>query len=327
VTASGLGKLNTRNGQLLDNPADVIADIMTQCGYDEQLIRQQTQALRVEFGRLNVGVAGVIYTSQTIRQTLIEICQSIGVIWLPDIFEQYPSLPKPSLHHIDSYNCNSITCETQASDYATTVQCEYFKQWSADIYGGVMSAGITVTGIETVQKVSLPWLNNKSYCRVLCNLYATRAAQDKVRVKMTVTNTAIKAGDWVSIDSRQMPFDGVHNMFVLATEPVGAALSIVGEIMLGAMPVVRQKSETLSALVGVSELKISVRFSGTQTIFIITDADNKPVFNALVTIDNDSSVKRTNIAGEVIYSSLEKGTHTMTIQPADALASEYTISY
>lgn len=329
VTVSGTGKLNPRNGQLLDNPADVVTDIMTKCGYDTNLVRQQTQALRVEFGRLNVGVAGVIFDGkQTIRQTLIEICQSVGVIWLPDIFEQYPSPAKPSLHRLDSYNCSGITCEAQASDYATTVECEYFKQWSANIFGGVMSfAAAGKRPREVVQKVSLPWLNNQPYCRYLCSLYARRAAQDKVRVKLIANNLDIKAGDWVSIDSRQMPFDGVHNMFVLATEPSGASLSIVGEILLGNTPAIVQTGETLSALIGVSDLSISVRFDGGQTVFIITDSDKKPVFNALITIDDDSTVKRTNIAGEVVYSALDRGVHVLTIQPANALASTYSISY
>jgi len=70
-----------------------------------------------------------------------------------------------------------------------------------------------------------------------------------------------------------------------------------------------------------------VRFDGGQTVFIITDSDKKPVFNALITIDDDSTVKRTNIAGEVIYSSLARGVHVLTIQPANALASTYSISY
>lgn len=79
VTAAGFGKIHATSGARIDNPADIIADILVQ-------IAGRTSPdlawLGYEAAQLGIACAGTLDDADTSIQTAIsEICASIGALW------------------------------------------------------------------------------------------------------------------------------------------------------------------------------------------------------------------------------------------------------
>lgn len=79
VSASGRGRV--RNGRMIRNPGDVIADLMTYAGVSVPTL----DAFSIETQILGIDLAGEIATEMTVQRAIRSVCESVGAMFSPRI--------------------------------------------------------------------------------------------------------------------------------------------------------------------------------------------------------------------------------------------------
>ena len=79
ITAEGFGKINASTGARIDNPADIITDILTQIADRDA---PNTAWLGYEAAKLGITCAGTLDDADaSIQSAVTAICESIGALW------------------------------------------------------------------------------------------------------------------------------------------------------------------------------------------------------------------------------------------------------
>jgi hypothetical protein len=299
LSATGIGRLDTRTGNLIQNPAEIMEYILRLAGRSEIFPR-----LRAEASAAGLALAGSIDSAQTIRAWLNEIAYSAGAIWTAQDARLYPTTTvKPPVVDLDKLSALGIAVTSILDDTADVLRVSY--DWNAadgkpqhyvelsanpQRYGGV------------VAEVVLKWLRTPANAEAVGRRILQRMAGVRYNVTHATNRTDLRPCAWTRLNAHpQWPIDGADPVaMVLAVDvtPQAKTVQVQSEV-IASVPVitVTAHSDALPAEVGggveVAEL------NGIAT-FTLVDDNARPIQDARVSLDG-APAKKTDALGRAAF--------------------------
>lgn len=318
--ASGEGKLNATTGALIENPADIMADLLLIAGRTDPWFGQ----LRAEASAASITLAGSFDTVEPIRTALDRVIDSCGGIWCPGMSRLYPAPFEGFRIDLDQFNAHDLVVSASITDTADIARVAFdyddaegknqsFIQLEASPqrYGGkvvdvalplVRSAGTA----EAIGRRVLGW-----YAGLRCDVNLNTDAGEFVR-----------PGTWALLSSHpQWPFDD-DPMLMITTALRSRTLNtarVTAEALLSTPTITLTKHSLGSDSIGTGGVEVEVR-NGFAT-FTLLDNDDKPLVGAYVSLDG-AAPKKTDGQGQVVFTTTA-GAHELAVEAAGFLP--YTI--
>lgn len=316
VSATGTGKRNRATGALLQNPAEIMEDVLALCGRGETF-----PELRAEAAAAGLVLAGSLTQSQSIRAQLDEIACSAGAIWTPSSSRLYPAAQvsgrvidlEPaeagglSVSAVIADTCDVLRLAYDVSDASGRPQRYMELTASPQRFGGV------------VAEIELPWLRTAANAEALGTRMLKRMAGERYRVEFRAERIDIRPGQWVRlVGLQEWPIPGPDPVLMVLSVDVELGTrssAVAGEVVL-ATPDVAVTSHSVG-LPDTSDGGVDVSFRNGIATFTVRDQDGKPVAGARVTLDGGDP-KRTDEQGRVSFSA-RQGPHELLIEATGML--------
>lgn len=297
VEVAGKGKMKS-NGQLIENPADIIKDLAALCGKDLpfQLFKEACDAK-------NLRIAGSVSEARTLRAYITEIVESCGAVWAGgSIF--FPLDPLTLISRVREPL--ALSHELSALDVCGKLSVYY--NWNeADQWNG---SHIQVEAVgsryDTLGVYYAKWLRQPKDAERLARELLGKRAGDFVKVSALVPN-AVKAGECLDIDSAN--FEGGFRVLTAVQEP--GATEVTGELILSTfenIKVVRQTQEI--PLTRTERVDVAILENG-QVEIAVFDQQNRSLAGIFITLDG-ATTKQTSALGIATFE-LSSGDHTVVL--------------
>jgi hypothetical protein len=325
VSACGTGKRNPRTGALIDNPADIIEDVLRIAGRDDRWWDQ----LRAEAAAEGLRLAGSLDSALTIGAVIDAICASCGAIWAPGMARLYPTanvagyiaqLDKQKVSNIEVTANLDNTCDILRVYYdpdAAAEKSQHFIELSANPlrYGGIS------------QQLSMPWLRTPGNAESVGRRMLQWFAGERYDVSYDCGDKRIRCGVWNTLTSHpEWPIPGADPtvMVLGATVTPGSNTVQCSGSALLSVPIVTVTGHTL-ALPATRDAAVEVEIKDGILTFIVTDRDSKPVPGVLVGLDGGQP-QTTDAQGIARFPQPKKGEHKLAIQAPGKLAETLTLT-
>jgi hypothetical protein len=304
--ARGRGKRNPKTGQLLQNPAEIMEDVLRICGRTETFGQ-----LRAEAAAAGIVLAGSVDTVKSIRATLDDIAFSGGAVWTPFSGRLYPTnVILGPVTPVTKMSAGDLKVSSDLQDTADILRLSYDVEEasgkpqhyieltaSPKLYGGI------------VQEVTLPWLRTPPNAETIGRRRLNRLAGDRRAVSYNSNLTKLRPGDWTKLTAHPAwPAPGADpSVMVLAIDvtPDTNAVQITGEAVLSS-PVIEVTSHSVAVPPDLGA-GIEVDYKNGVAHLRVLDEEDKPIKNASIAVDNGPP-KLTDETGRVAFV-LPKGEH------------------
>lgn len=313
VSATGRGKLDPVSGALIENPADIMADLLRLAGKSDAF-----PAMRAQAAAEGLRLAGSIDAATSIRAALDEVARSAGAMWIPGASVLYPSTdvggPIIDLERTDVVGLDTPTATLD--DTADELRIAYDR---ADVTGRAqhsmaLSASPKLYG-GVAADVFLPWLRIPANAETVGRRLLQRMAGRRYAVPLTVRRTNIRPCQRVRIVNHpawhiDSDADPVAMILDARIEPGAGSSALTGEVLLST-PTVTVTAHSVG-LTDTSEGGADVEFRNGVATFTIRDEDGKPLMRARVTLDGGDP-KLTDERGQVSFATVA-GPHELLIE-------------
>ena len=311
VTACGLGKTHAVTGALIENPADIAADILALAGRSDAWFGQ----LRSEASIEGIALAGSINAFDKVQAWIDQVVDSAGGMWCYGMAQLYP-LPIAAdtfVLPLAKYAVHDLKVSAAATDTADRLRLSYDYD---DAEGRAQSylelaARPARYGALTVD-VTLPWLRGAAAAEKVGRRILGRKAGERFDVSFkTDTNRLIRPGRWVLLqDHPSWPFAASPYVKVLTATIDGGATAVTGEALLST-PTIDVVAHSLG-VASIGQGGVEVAFNNGVATFTVLDADDKPLSGAQVSLDG-AVPNKTNEQGKVAFITT-RGAHTLAIE-------------
>lgn len=318
VWAEGDGLVGS-TGALVENPADVLTDVLALAGSDPDL-----SEFRVQCSRADIALSGRIAdTSRTLRSIVDEICQSAGAVWerqSPGFARLYPGTPDadepPALI---AEALDTIEASTALADVYTAVRVQYAYDYGEEVFRGV----VEVQAPEPVRRygrrvleLSAPWLASGRLAQAL----AERHCRHRARPVWQYEIQGADAWDVPLLRFAEIPSDAqptipsTAELFLLAATRDFGTRSVVlsGQAPYGPEPAV-EVTLVGTAYEAQEYASAAVTGEGGAQVITLTDESGSPLASASVTVAGGPT-KTADGAGRVRFEpgELPPGSYTLT---------------
>ena len=318
--ASGRGKLHRSTGRLITNPALVLADVLIGiAGMD--YADADFDDFRADCDRLSIVAAGSITEDKTVQTTLSEVCAGLGAAFgvdVPGLARVFPggALESYSVATVDAtVEINSVV---GLESIATEISVDYALQ------DGQPTASITIDAPEQVAtygrrqlRVTAAWVGNT---RVAYDL-AARLLQWRSRPRWALSATGIVArvrpGQTMAVNHPHAGFSGSALVRASTYDVLSGRSAIELDYVVGPLPRLRliqnsaqhQDSQYAGA---------TIQTQGSERVITITDSAGKPLTNAKVVLDGQTT-RYSDAGGRVSFpvALMPHGPHTLDITVGD----------
>lgn len=311
VSALGTGYRSPVNGQLVENPADVIQVVEEIAGRSGDWSQ-----LRAECSRDGIFVAGSLDSQQTVQAWIHEITSSVGAIWSNDVKRLYPvDTPTELVWLLESDRVHDLRTSADAQETSDILRVGY--DWSqADgraLHSITMEAKPTRFGGKITQ-LDLKWLRKPRAAELVTGRLLQRLASRRYQVRFSTDETNIRPGHWVKLIAHPLwPFtEGDPTLMVVSvlSDPLKLTTEITGEVMYSTPSV---EVLTFSLAVDNTETgQVDVEFKNGIATFTVLDDNNQPLVGARCALDG-GLVKFTNTQGKVSFTTT-RGSHQLVIE-------------
>ena len=206
VSATGTGKRNPTTGALLENPAEIIEDVLRLAGRAESW-----DFLRAECAAAGLRLAGSITESKSIRATIDDIATSAAAIWTPSMARLYPTATVAGyVQELDKMLVANLIVKADLTNTADVVRvfydpdsasakAQHFVELSSNpqIYGGV------------VREFTLDSLRTPGNAEAVCRRLLPWFAGERYDVTFDCGDKSVRPGQWVRLVGHpEWPFSG-----------------------------------------------------------------------------------------------------------------------
>lgn len=315
-TASGEGKMHPVTGALIENPADMMADLLLLAGRTDPWFGQ----LRTEAYAAGIKLAGSFTTIESIRSALDRVADSAGAMWCPGMARLYPSAFEGFKIDLDAFNAHDLAVSASVTDTGDIARVSFdyddaegrnqsFIQLEASPqrYGG----RLVDLELPLVRSVSVA----ESIGRRALGWYAGERYDVSARVDLgEVPQGAefVRPGTWALLTGHpqwayaENPYVMIPRIVIRRRENFA---EISGEVLRTTPTITLTKHSLGSNSIGSGGVEVDVR-DGITTL-TIRDPDDKPLSGAYVSLDGEAP-KKTNEQGQVTYITTE-GEHELAI--------------
>lgn len=321
LTCRVRGKRHPITGGLIQNPADIVWDILKNvCGI--AIDYSELDRFRTEMITANIKLSGVIAAGdKTIRSTVDEIMSACGAIWsgqAPGIALQYLGAPEePAAAVIPAEDITGITVQCAMRDIATALKLTFAQDYG-QVQPGKTAIFESKNAIKqygrTQTELDLPWLTaSRNAVELGVNYLQWKSTpQWSIEIETGGDHQEITPGQWITVNHPHIPGGTVTAICT------GVELDIVsGKISLTlSKPADSINSATLSSLSVAFDPQTlpgpSVQFANGRATITFTDDKGAPLSGAKVTMDG-SQTKITDKAGKATFT-CTRGTHHIKVE-------------
>lgn len=324
LSAAGRGKRNPTTGALLENPAEIIEDVMRLAGRTEQW-----GGLRAEAAAAGIRLAGGVDDALSIRAWVDRIAESAVAIWSGQIGRLYPvEAVSGPIVRLEKFRAAELTVSASLEDTADILWLGYDEASAA----GRMQHFIELTASPqrfggARYDVDLPLLRTSANAEAAGRRYLSRLAGERYEVTFSTDATDLRPGSWVELVANpEWPIAGSDPIvMVLAVELADDAKSAIvsGETILS-YPTIRVTAHSV-ALPNTRDAGVEVVVKNGVATLRVADAADQPVFNARVAIDGGPA-KKTDAAGMVSFT-VTPGPHQLAIEAPGKIANVLTVTF
>lgn len=317
LTARGRGKRRARDGELMQNPGDVIADVLATAG---RVANLEVFARECEAAGIEVG--GTIDRADSTQAIVRAICASIGAVYCADMRGLCRLWPE------GRQDAARVTLRTGAAS-ATTTAADLVNDLTIEFAfeAGDPRASVQLEAPDSIalygrlrgDTMRAQWITS---ARVAVAV-GRRLLRLRARPVWTVSAPAgrdIAVGDSITLSHPLLPATGTH--VVLASERnllegARGAANITLRAPIGEPPVVRIVRQS-AAFEPAQYSNVSIETVSTTRILTLREETGAPIVGAKVTLDG-GIVAYTDAGGRVSFpaSAMPPGNHTLLIQTAD----------
>lgn len=318
LTARVRGKLHPTTGALLDNPADVLLDILRLVG------NPMADADIAEFRAACAGlaVAGRLAdTTMTIRAQIAELADSVGMLWsprMPGIAQRWPLAERPAGVPVHARWAEAEVADAQAvarhDALHTVLRVEYEWDWAQNRARRAVTLRASSADRYGERAATLPakWLTTAADAVARGTAWLQAHARPRWTITLTADlKTPIPPGGWFAVDHPLLPVTG--EWLALAAEWDGSnqRQKLTAEVPTGPVPTVATSS--IGGLFVEPESQLRVTYANGIVALVIVDPNGAPIRDALVTFDGQTG--KTDRTGTVKFKA-ERGEHRVTVEAA-----------
>lgn len=314
VSATGRGARDPVTGELIANPADILAYIgNTLAGRTDDW-----SDFRAECSRAGITAAVWLGKVSSIKAAMDAVTQSVGAIWTPGMARLYPSAatPRPVLD-LAKDEVDELTCSAALADTADILRLSY--DWSDAAQRHLQFVELTANPMHyggIVLDVSYPYLRTAANAETVGRAVLQRLAGERYDVGFVTDNVAVRAGMWtrlVAHPSWPIPGDDPVVMVIAPTiNPASASVRVEGEATLS-VPTISVTAHSV-AVPDTVEAGIDVAYRDGIATFTITDTDDRPLAGARAALDG-SAARTTDAQGRVSFTAAA-GVHELAVEAA-----------
>lgn len=311
ATATGRGKRDPVTGELIENPAAIMADVAAIAG-----IALDFSDLRAQSAAEGVRLAGSVDEARSVRAVLDEIAQSAGAIWTADGGRLYPDAAPAAVLELDRFEAGGLDDPVaDVEDSADVLRVAYDLSSATGKYqhGLELTASPRLFG-GVVVEVSLPWVRQPADAEAIGRRILGRMAARRYSVGFNCARHDLRPGRFVrlvNLPDWHIPGDDpVAMVLAVEIEADAGASRIAGEVILST-PTISVTSYS-TALPDTSDGGVDVAFRNGVATFTVRDDDGRPIGGARVTLDG-SEPRSTDDRGVVSFATTQ-GPHELLVE-------------
>jgi hypothetical protein len=319
LIARGRGKRNAVSGVLLENPADVLYDILVNVAglpypaarFDE--FRAET---------IDLVVGGSIEDDAPAFTVARSLCESIGAICAPDMrgfARLYPGAAAPATTAVDYRASATATCSRAAIVNDLTIRYA--------IEAGTPRGAVQYEAPTSIARfgrrervVDAPWLTSPRAAATVAARQIELLARRRWAIPASNIQDTIRVGQTVDVDHPVVQAVGAAVALSREFDPATETSAIALELPIGAVPALRLiRNSTASSALEPSQS--SAQIVNGQVEIVIADTDGTPLSGADCTLDPDGNniTRRSDAAGRVVFPAwaATPGQHTVLVRYGD----------
>jgi len=336
ITATGTGMVSPRTGALIENPADIIEQIILLSGYVMSAnMRQGLTRLRAECAAEGLTIAGCVSNVGdygTLRATLNEIMRSIGGGWSSGSFWLHPAAQvltaPPADAELRVPDANVTACVAVDKSSFSSLAIAYDDQAYAAKHRQALTLAVRPSLSTATRPVSMlaGWVRTSANATAIAKRLLRRGSGQVYEVKLDapVLSPPLVAGDVFAHASPKFPAAGLRWLTVIGAQRVGERTDIACDLLI---PLPGQVFDVVSRTVAgdITQLAgVELAVSNGQATFTVYDAAGKTVVGANVSLDGGTP-KRTDAQGKVTFTATA-GQHKLYIEIPGSYPMQLTVN-
>lgn len=318
--AEGRGKRHAVTGALLDNPADVLADLLSGLA-GRELGATRLEVFRAECLARGLLIGGSLDAAAPLRDVLRGVCESVGAIFAPEsslLARLWPggdagparyTVPATVLPDAQASLSDLVTDMTLRFDFAGGQPRQTLRMVAPDAVARYGTRAVTV---------DTPWISSARVAFDVARRRLQQAARPQWRLSLADLRAELVPGDDIAV-SWPLPASQAVTVPVLSVERSldTARASVDVLLAVGEMPAVQLREQ--AALFAPIPIAISATTVGSDRIITLrAQEDGTPLAGAAVTIDG-TLTRTSDAAGRVVFPAavLTHGQHRLDIVTQD----------
>jgi hypothetical protein len=311
VWGAGFGKLDPATGDLVTNPADIMAGVCAIAGIDLTFpeLREQASADGIQ-------LAGSVYEVRAVKAWLDEIAASCGAIWTTQSSGLYPNSVGGTVFDLEPDVVGGLS-EPEASidDTCDVLRIGYAR---ADATGRMLkSVKLAASpqlygGVEV--ELLLPWVREARDVETIGTRVLRRMAGERFEASFTIERGDVRPGRFLRlVNNREWHLPGDDPVFMalaVDVDPDSGKTQVFGETLLSTPEVI--VSGHSAALTDLTEGGVDVDVRDGFVFLTIRDEDGRPMVGVRVSLDGGAP-RITNDQGIVSFVAVS-GTHEVLIE-------------
>lgn len=322
ASACGRGKRDPNTGLLIENPADVLEDVLRIAGRP-----QKYPQLRAECAAAGYRIADSLDVVRSVQANLNRIAGAIGAIWTPDMARLYPvTTVAPPVLDLDRVDAHSMKVSASIADCYDVLRIAYDFEEASGRPQKSMTLEASPKRLGGVTKdMALPALRLSGNAEHVGARLLSRGAGERYSVEATIERTDIRPGRWIRLlDNPEWPFDGPDPVIMVLGVTLAAnakSTTITGEHLRSA-PTITVTSHTI-AQPSTKGASLNIVYRDGVLTLVVNDQNGLPVKAARVALDG-SAARTTDGAGRVVFNT-SRGQHVIAVEAPGFQAEEYEV--
>lgn len=315
LTADVRGKIHPKSGRLLDNPADILQDILQMAG------REVSDAEVADFRVMCAGmtVAGMLTAGMTARAQLAELAESVGMLWspaLPGLARRWPvesrAEHEPIYARLGADDLADARSDCGLDALYTVLTIEFDWNWAA----GSARHSVTLRSStadqygERAATLQAKWLTSAAHAAARGTSWLQAHARPRWSISFEADlEPRIPPGGWFAMDHPLLPISGDFLALSAEWNWSSQRQKITTERAVGPIPTISVGA--VGGLFDQPDSGLRVTYANGVATLVIADLNGVPIRDAVVTFDAQKG--KTDRTGTVRFTA-ERGAHSVTVE-------------
>lgn len=327
LTAVVRGRIDPATGALIENPADVLLDILRLAGHD----LSATALAEVRAACAGLTIAGLLSPDLTLRAQLAEIADSVGLLWspqMPGIARRWPIEARPDGEPIHArwreLDLSEVAADARQDTLSTVLRVEFDWDWAANKARQsvtLQASTATVFG-QREAALSAKWLTIPAQAIARGTAWLQAAARPRWKIDLQADlDPAVPPGGWFEVAHPLLPVSGACLALSAEWDWSNQRQSLHTERSVGPLPAV--SVITVGGLFAEPDSNLRVSYADGVATLVIVDPNGAPIRDAVVTLGSQKG--KTDRTGTVRFK-IDRGTYPIAVEAAGFTASSAEIT-